>query len=75
MLNVLGGFLANVQIYESLSPSPLFLCCYLIRLSEAGPRQLPRVPAQHAVTQRLQVAASRGSCSRTHTQTHKFSWI
>lgn len=53
------------------APSPLFLCGYLVRVSEASPRQRTCVPAQHAVTQRLQVTASRRSWSQnTHAQTH-----
>lgn len=38
--------------------SPLFLCSYLVWLSEARPRQCSSVPVQHAVSQRLQVTAS-----------------
>lgn len=41
--------------------SPVFLSGHLVRVSEVGPRQRPCVPAQHAVTQRLQVTASRRS--------------
>lgn len=49
------------------SLSPLFVCGDLVRVSEGGPRQRPRVPTQHAVTQRLQVTASRWSWVDTHT--------
>lgn len=41
----------------SEAPSPPFLCCYLVWLSEARPRQCSSVPVQHAVSQRLQVTA------------------
>lgn len=52
---------AGVAAVTVWTRSPLFLCRHLVWLSESSPGQLACVPAQHAVTQSLQVAASGGS--------------
>lgn len=74
-LSRLHFFLYRTPNLMIKAPSPLFLCGYLVRVSEASPRQRTCVPAQHAVTQRLQVTASRRSWSQNthaHRHTHLF---
>lgn len=57
--------------WQIISLLPLFLGGYLLWLSELGPRQQSSVPVQHAVTQRLQVAAARWSWKSVMTKISK----
>lgn len=59
------------QKWQIISLLPLFLGGYLLWLSELGPRQQSSVPVQHAVTQRLQVAAARWSWKSVMTKISK----
>lgn len=60
-----------IQKWQIISLLPLFLGGYLLWLSELGPRQQSSVPVQHAVTQRLQVAAARWSWKSVMTKISK----
>lgn len=69
--HVLFCFTQKVKItqkWQIISLLPLFLSGYLLWLSELGPRQQSSVPVQHAVTQRLQVAAARWSWKSVMTK-------
>lgn len=59
------------QKWQIIPLLPLFLGGYLLWLSELGPRQQSSVPVQHAVTQRLQVAAARWSWKSVITKISK----